>query len=139
MILNSQPQVSYALMDLMVKINAVNMEIFQVLCSSPFLGQSEFTPPPIENSLVLWYTPNTCARSANSSPSYPHRPYARSQTTATATAPIPGVSSSTTRSTLKSKQPEPRVPPSTSATTPCGTASPSTGCYGATPTPPEFA
>ena len=30
MILNSQPQVSYALMDLMVKINAVNMEVFQV-------------------------------------------------------------------------------------------------------------
>jgi len=36
MILNSQPQVSYALMDLMVKINAVDMEVFQVLCSSPF-------------------------------------------------------------------------------------------------------
>lgn len=33
MILNSQPQVSYALMDLMVKINAVNMEVFQVLWS----------------------------------------------------------------------------------------------------------
>ena len=39
MILNSQPQVSYALMDLMVKINAVDMEVFQVLCYgtlSPF-------------------------------------------------------------------------------------------------------
>ena len=40
MILNSQPQVSYALMDLMVKINAVNMEIFQVLPSSPFLARN---------------------------------------------------------------------------------------------------
>jgi len=40
MILNSQPQVSYALMDLMVKINAVDMEIFQVSPSSLFLAHS---------------------------------------------------------------------------------------------------
>lgn len=40
MILNSQPQVSYALMDLMVKINAVNMEIFQVSPSSLSLAHS---------------------------------------------------------------------------------------------------
>jgi hypothetical protein len=43
MILNSQPQVSYALMDLMVKINAVNMEVFQVLHSSPFPHQHGLT------------------------------------------------------------------------------------------------
>ena len=42
MILNSQPQVSYALMDLMVKINAVNMEVFQVSYSPPLLFSRGF-------------------------------------------------------------------------------------------------
>ncbi|KAF9651407.1 hypothetical protein BDM02DRAFT_3184656 [Thelephora ganbajun] len=53
MILNSQPQVSYALMDLMVKINAVNMEVFQQTLSSfgasqiPVPVQPASTPAPV--------------------------------------------------------------------------------------------
>ena len=46
MILNSQPQVSYALMDLMVKINAVNMEVFQVSHPPPFFHQADLSRFP---------------------------------------------------------------------------------------------
>ncbi|KAF9778146.1 hypothetical protein BJ322DRAFT_1114392 [Thelephora terrestris] len=45
-ILNSQPQVSYALMDLMVKINAVNMEVFQKTLSSFGASQTPVPVPP---------------------------------------------------------------------------------------------
>ena len=53
LILNSQPQVSYALMDLMVKINAVNMEVFQVLWPSPFISYLGLTRPYRKRSRPL--------------------------------------------------------------------------------------
>jgi len=43
-ILNSQPQVSYALMDLMVKLNAVNMDVFQRILASYGAAQASAGP-----------------------------------------------------------------------------------------------
>jgi len=67
LILNSQPQVSYALMDLMVKINAVNMEVFQVLYPSPFLTLPEFIRLSIENSHLSGH-PNLLRRPSRAPP-----------------------------------------------------------------------
>ena len=53
MILNSQPQVSYALMDLMVKINAVNMEVFQVRWPSPSIPCPRLMRPCRKRSRLL--------------------------------------------------------------------------------------
>ena len=152
MILNSQPQVSYALMDLMVKINAVNMEVFQVLCSSTFVAWPGFIRPSTENALILWFIPNIYTRSVSPSPSsspspspspgpgtsYSHRPYARSQTAATATATIPRIPSSASRSALASEPSNPGIP-SASSTTSCGATSSSAGCHGITAASPELA
>ena len=137
MILNSQPQVSYALMDLMVKINAVNMEVFQVSYSPPLFASRGFTWSPTENSFIIWRIPNSDTRPANTNTGHPHRAYARSQTTTTAT--IPRLPSSTSRFILTSEPPNSGISPSASPATPCGTASSSAGHRGVTPSSPDLA
>lgn len=135
MILNSQPQVSYALMDLMVKINAVNMEVFQVSHSYPFNSWYGLTRLSLANAFVIRCTPTSCTRpasaSTDTSTSDSHWAYTRSQT--------PRIPSSTPRSIISSEPSTSGIPSSASYATSSGTASSSTGHHGITSTPSELA